>query len=86
LYPALLDYLQLREPQFGAISQHIASTMSTTQDGQQDARGKFGDLNLSIIGLGTEYPPFLLEPSALDILCERHYPQSAAYDIFQLLL
>ncbi|KAL3421772.1 stilbene synthase 2 [Phlyctema vagabunda] len=39
---------------------------------------KFGNLNLSITGLGVEYPPFLLEPSALDKICERHYPDTPA--------
>lgn len=40
---------------------------------------EFGDLNLSITGLGVEYPPFLLEPSALDMLCKRHYQETPAY-------
>jgi len=39
---------------------------------------EFGELNLSITGLGVEYPPFLLEPSDLDTLCARHYPESAS--------
>lgn len=43
-----------------------------------DKKG-FNELGLSIVGLGVEYPPFLLEPSALDTLVKRHYPDSPAY-------
>jgi type III polyketide synthase len=59
--------------------------MSTPID-TPDATGKrFGDLNLSIIGLGTEYPPYLLDPSALDILTSRHYPESSAFVPYSIL-
>jgi hypothetical protein len=59
--------------------------MSTPID-TPDATGKrFGDLNLSIIGLGTEYPPYLLDPSALDILTSRHYPESSAFVHFSIM-
>ncbi|KAG0651743.1 thiolase like protein [Hyphodiscus hymeniophilus] len=47
----------------------------TTQNGTSN---EFGDLNLSITGLGVEYPPYLLEPSDLDTLCKRHYAESPA--------
>lgn len=40
---------------------------------------QFGDLNLSIIGLGTEYPPHPLDPSCLNTLVKRHYPDSPAF-------
>lgn len=36
------------------------------------------DLNLSILGLGVEYPPFSLGPEALETLARRFYPQSTA--------
>ncbi|KAF7924947.1 uncharacterized protein EAE98_007035 [Botrytis deweyae] len=50
------------------------------QDAQQQSANQhgFGNLNLSIVGLGVEYPPFLLEPSDLDTLTKRHYPDSPA--------
>lgn len=55
------------------------STLTAGQNAEQSAnKPEFGNLNLSIVGLGVEYPPFLLEPSALDILTKRHYPESAA--------
>jgi type III polyketide synthase len=41
--------------------------------------GTFEDLNLAIIGLGVEYPPFKLNSSALNTLAKRHYPDSPAY-------
>lgn len=37
----------------------------------------FGELGLSILGMGTQYPPHKLEASALDILSKRYYPESA---------
>lgn len=43
------------------------------------------DLNLSLRGLGVEYPPFLLGPEALDTLANRFYPPSAAYGYNSLL-
>ncbi|KAF8862253.1 thiolase-like protein [Acephala macrosclerotiorum] len=52
--------------------------MSPSRTCQNGTETQFGDLNLSITGIGTEYPPFLLEPSAVDILCERHYPDTPA--------
>nr|AUW30714.1 putative chalcone synthase [Cladonia uncialis subsp. uncialis] len=36
------------------------------------------NLNLSIVGLGTEYPPFQLGPEALETLAQRFYPPSTA--------
>lgn len=36
------------------------------------------DLNLSILGLGVEYPPFLLGPESLETLADRFYPPSQA--------
>lgn len=53
-----------------------ASTHS--QNDSSSSFGAFGHLNLSIIGLGTEYPPYLLDPDCLDTLCKRHYPDSPA--------
>lgn len=36
----------------------------------------FGELNLSITGLGTQYPPYALEHTALETLSKKFYPQS----------
>lgn len=36
------------------------------------------DLNLSILGLGVDYPPFALGPDALETLANRFYPPSIA--------
>ncbi|EHK99026.1 putative polyketide synthase 1 [Glarea lozoyensis 74030] len=52
--------------------------MSTLSDARDGASEQFRDLNLSITGLGVEYPPYLLSPSDLDTLCARHYPDSPA--------
>ncbi|KAI4108289.1 MAG: hypothetical protein L6R37_001162 [Teloschistes peruensis] len=43
------------------------------------AKGHFeNDLNLSLLGLGVEYPPFLVGPEALETLANRFYPPSPA--------
>jgi fungal type III polyketide synthase len=52
--------------------------MSASREQQNAAFGTFGDLNLAIIGLGVEYPPFSLDSSALGALVKRHYPESPA--------
>ena len=49
-----------------------------------NANGKIDDrhaeeLNLSILGIGVEYPPYKIGPEALQSLAERHYPKSPAY-------
>ncbi|KAL8831294.1 MAG: hypothetical protein Q9191_000950 [Dirinaria sp. TL-2023a] len=36
------------------------------------------DLNLSILGLGVEYPPYRVGPDALQTIAERYYPESPA--------
>ena len=36
------------------------------------------DLELGIVGLAVEYPPFHNGPEALEILALRHYPESTA--------
>ncbi|KAM4056686.1 putative chalcone synthase c protein [Hirsutella rhossiliensis] len=36
----------------------------------------FGELHLSVIGLGTQYPTYSLKANTLDILSKRHYPKS----------
>jgi fungal type III polyketide synthase len=48
-------------------------------DAPRGAIGTFGDLDLSVIGIGVEYPPYKLGPQALDTLCKRHYPETPAY-------
>lgn len=37
------------------------------------------DLNLSILALGVEYPPYRVGPDALQTIAERYYPESPAY-------
>ncbi|KAG9231381.1 thiolase-like protein [Amylocarpus encephaloides] len=54
--------------------------MAATQNTQDAPKRQFGDLNLSITGLGTEYPPWMLSPPDLDTLCSRHYPDSPAIE------
>ena len=41
--------------------------------------GDFGELGLSIIGVGCQYPPYALKTDAIDILGQKFYPDSAAY-------
>ena len=36
-------------------------------------------LNLSIVGIGVQYPPYRVGPEALQILADRYYPKSPAY-------
>ncbi|KAL9603906.1 MAG: hypothetical protein Q9219_000844 [cf. Caloplaca sp. 3 TL-2023] len=36
------------------------------------------DLDLALLGLGVEYPPFLVGPEALETLANRYYPPSTA--------
>lgn len=36
-------------------------------------------LNLSIMGIGVEYPPHRVGPEALQTLADRYYPKSPAY-------
>ncbi|KAI1204997.1 thiolase-like protein [Annulohypoxylon truncatum] len=38
----------------------------------------FGELGLSIIGLGSQYPPYLLKPSEVNKLATKYYPDSPA--------
>lgn len=34
---------------------------------------RFGQLSLSILGLGTQYPPYSLKPDAVDTLARRYH-------------
>jgi len=43
-----------------------------------EATNTFGELGLSIIGLGTQYPPHALKPDSLNVLSKRFYPESPA--------
>jgi fungal type III polyketide synthase len=54
------------------------SLLRDQTDAPRGAFGTFGDLDLSVIGIGVEYPPFKLGPEALDTLCKRHYPETPA--------
>ncbi|KAI1100324.1 thiolase-like protein [Jackrogersella minutella] len=38
----------------------------------------FGELGLSIIGLGAQYPPYLLKPDEVNKLASKYYPDSSA--------
>lgn len=38
----------------------------------------FGELGLSIIGLGAQYPPYSLKPEEVEKLGTKYYPESAA--------
>ncbi len=42
------------------------------------APSSFRELGLSIIGLGTQYPPYALKADAIDTLSSRFYPDSPA--------
>ncbi|KAH6842811.1 thiolase-like protein [Chaetomium sp. MPI-CAGE-AT-0009] len=42
------------------------------------AQNEFGDLGLSVLGIGTQYPPHNLKPESLEILSKRFYPESPA--------
>ncbi|KAL9001461.1 MAG: hypothetical protein Q9169_000036 [Polycauliona sp. 2 TL-2023] len=50
-----------------------AATSSRTSDSQFES-----NLNLSLRGLGVEYPPFLVGPEALETLANRFYPSTTA--------
>lgn len=38
----------------------------------------FGEIDLSIIGLGAQYPPYSLKPDELEKLGKKYYPESPA--------
>lgn len=42
------------------------------------AQAEFEDLGLSILGLGTQYPPCDLKADALEVLGKRFHPDSPA--------
>ncbi|PBP18793.1 chalcone and stilbene synthase domain-containing protein [Diplocarpon rosae] len=52
--------------------------MASARDIHHGTNHQFGELNLSITGIGVEYPPHLLDPKCLDTICERHYSESPA--------
>lgn len=39
---------------------------------------EFEELGLSIVGLGTQYPPYSIKPAELDVLSGRFHPDSPA--------
>jgi len=53
--------------------------MAIPEDAPEATGKRFGNLNLSITGIGIEYPVHLLDAKALDTLCQRHYPDSPAF-------
>ena len=60
--------------------------MAISSPSQDATKNAFGDLNLSITGIGREYPPFNLVPEDLDIICKRHYELTPAFVLPVLLL
>ncbi|TVY35346.1 putative polyketide synthase [Lachnellula occidentalis] len=52
--------------------------MASPADASDAAGKRFGDLNLSVTGIGIEYPAHTLDAKDLDTLCQRHYPDSPA--------
>lgn len=36
------------------------------------------ELGLSILGVGSQYPPYALKPDAVETLAKRFYPESPA--------
>ncbi|KAK4145217.1 peroxisomal biogenesis factor 11-domain-containing protein [Dichotomopilus funicola] len=46
--------------------------------GTMAIRTNMDDLNLSILGLGTQYPPHSLKPDSIEVLSKRFYPESPA--------
>lgn len=42
------------------------------------ATSSFGELGLSILGVGSEYPPYGLKPDEVQKLGEKYYPESPA--------
>ncbi|CCU74382.1 Polyketide Synthase [Blumeria hordei DH14] len=40
----------------------------------------FDEVNLSILGVAAEYPPFVHDSTVLQKMCERHYPKNAAME------
>ena len=57
---------------------HSNGNINGNADGKVD-RHHAEELNLSILGIGVEYPPYRIGPEALQALAERHYPKSPAY-------
>ena len=53
--------------------------MSPTAENGNTTHDHFeSGLNLSILGLGAEYPPFRVGPESLETLANRFYPPSTA--------
>lgn len=42
------------------------------------ATGSFEELGISILGVGSEYPPYGLKPDEVQKLGEKYYPESPA--------
>ena len=42
------------------------------------AQAEFEDLGLSVLGLGTQYPPHDLKADAIEVLSSRFHPESPA--------
>ncbi|KAI9844010.1 MAG: hypothetical protein M1837_005945 [Sclerophora amabilis] len=52
--------------------------MSPSRQPDPAADHCFEDLDLNIVGLGVQYPPFQHGPDALEVLADRFYPKSTA--------
>lgn len=40
------------------------------------AQTSFSELRLSILGLGTQYPPYGLKPDSVETISKRYYPDT----------
>lgn len=84
LYSIDQETTSRRVPAFWTFWRRINPTASQSTYPQQllstlgimAAPNSFGDLNLSIVGLGVQYPPNCLKSDALDTLAQRFYPDT----------
>lgn len=55
---------------FDGVKESAKFDMATTNS--------FGELGLSIVGVGSHYPPYSLKPNEVQTLAEKYYPESEA--------
>jgi hypothetical protein len=60
------------------VSSTIAPGSCVSPRAKMATRSSFENLGLSIIGVGTQYPPYALKPDCLDTLSREFYPESPA--------
>ncbi|KAK4158337.1 peroxisomal biogenesis factor 11-domain-containing protein [Chaetomidium leptoderma] len=56
----------------------LSSLIGVYSQWKKTASSEFEELGLSILGLGTQYPPHALKPDSLEVLSKRFYPESPA--------